>query len=80
MVWVVNDPLPSFSYHATVSSVYEAESTSMWPSPLMSAAATEYAPSASSVMVWVVNDKAAACLRARAAIRMVALIIASIVV
>ena len=33
-----NDWSPSFSYHATVSSVYEAESASTSPSPSTSAA------------------------------------------
>ena len=43
------------SYHATLSSLKEAESTSTSPSPSISMAKTDFAPSADVVMMWVVK-------------------------
>ena len=46
----VKDWDPSFSYHATVSSLWDAESASTSPSPSTSIAKTDRASSASVVM------------------------------
>ena len=44
-----------FSYQAILSSEFEADRTSMSPSPSRSTAYTEIAPLALEVMVWAVN-------------------------
>ena len=49
-VCAVKAPLPSFLYHAILSSRTEADKTSKLPSPSKSAAYTERAPSAEVLM------------------------------
>merc|ERR1711965_1199268 len=51
MMRSVNDWEPSFSYHATVSSIWDAESASTSPSPSTSIAKTDVTIFASSVMM-----------------------------
>ena len=52
MVWAVKFSEPSFSYHAILSSVKEAERTSRSPSPSTSAAYTETAAAAAVVRMF----------------------------
>ena len=56
MMCSVKDCEPSFSYHAAVSSLTDAESASTSPSPSPSIAKTETAPFASVVMTRSVKD------------------------
>ena len=51
---------PSFSYHAIVSSITEAETISRSPSPSISATWTSYAPSALVAITVLVNVGSAA--------------------
>ena len=51
IVWGVKFWLPSFSYQAILSSLVDAERTSMSPSPSMSAANTRRAPMAAVLIV-----------------------------
>ncbi|MCG8101348.1 MAG: hypothetical protein JAY70_02935 [Candidatus Thiodiazotropha taylori] len=55
IVWVVKFSLPSFSYQAILSSVIDADSTSISPSPSTSAVVTANAPLAEVLMVWAVK-------------------------
>ena len=55
MVWAVKFWLPSFSYQAILSSLTDAERTSVSPSPSTSAANTLQAPFAAVLMVWAVK-------------------------
>ena len=52
MVWEVKFWLPSFSYHAILSSLKDAERTSVSPSPSRSNANTLVALSAAALMTW----------------------------
>ena len=56
MAWSTKDSEPSFSYHATVSSLEDAESASTSPSPSTSIAKTTRAPSLIVVMMRSVKD------------------------
>ena len=55
MIWVAKFWLPSFSYHAIVSSLLEAESASISPSPSTSAAKTDLAVLAAALITRLEN-------------------------
>ena len=56
MTRLVKDRDPSFSYHATVSSLMDADSASTSPSPSTSIAKTDFASIASVVMMRSMKD------------------------